>query len=194
MDTNLKNSPVQPNVASVQPNDFPEDTSPAFSQEEVDAFYEENREMIDYITETVIQNHPDIQRANEVLSSQQQHDCVATAMEEFASEFPDSGISSINDFEKLDDPDKFKSLVENGLSFSDAYKLVNFESLVNAKKSGKGNSPALNQALKGHIKTSGSFDKVSDTPVPSDVLELYKSLCKGWSDEKIKKHFTSSKK
>ncbi len=161
-----------------------------FAQEDVDRFYTENQPMVDFIVGAVIENHPDIQAAREQLKTQRDHDCLNAAMEEFLAEFPDEGIKAPEDFMQLENADMFIKLIERGLNFNDAYKLLSYEK---QNKRGRGLDPSLKKATKGHIKTSGGFDKGSDKPIPSEVLEMYKSLCKGWSEEKIKKHYLGSK-
>lgn len=152
------------------------------SVEELMAFYRANKVYVDLIVQNAIANNPQMKQMREQMEFEKQ-------LKEFSEEFPDSGMRSPEDFLNAENAKQFLSYIGKGLSLVQAYKLSNFQTLMeNAGKRGKKAGMEQVQS-KSHMKaTAGSMAGTSGS-IPEDVKELYHALLGDWSDSQIAKHY-----
>ncbi len=105
------------------------------------------------------------------------------------SEF-DPAIQSIQDLPKMQNYDKFRELVQRGNTFIDAYKLANFDAIM--QNSVQKNEQATRNRLYGkmHMDPLGSRGAIGDS-VPRDVLDRYRSMLPDSSYSEIQKHYNN---
>ena len=105
------------------------------------------------------------------------------------SEF-DPTIQSIQDLPKMQNYDQFRELVQRGNTFIDAYKLANFDSII--QNSVQKNEQATRTRLYGkmHMDPLGSRGAIGDS-VPRDVLDRYRSMLPDSSYSEIQKHYNN---
>ena len=100
----------------------------------------------------------------------------------------DLKLKSIDDIEKLDNSEEIIKLVKAGVSIKKAYETANLDSLMNNQVD-KVRQATINQASGfNHIKTNGT-EPGSIKKVPQDVIDAYKKMVPGISNEEIQKHY-----
>lgn len=134
----------------------------------------------------IISNNPTIRQAQEIIQSSQRAEGERLLQEDFAKiKELDSSLKSISDIPNLE---VISDYVNKGLSLFDAYRLVNFDSLVGNVKAGARQS-AINQ-LKGKSHMTG-IDSLSGSDdgeeVPAAELAMYKEIYPDKSVSDIRK-------
>lgn len=78
----------------------------------------------------------------------------------------DPEIKSIDDLRKMADYDRFRSLVVNNkLSYIDAFKLLRYEQLTTGREAGAARQAAFNAASKAHLRRSDGANDGADGEV-----------------------------
>ena len=100
----------------------------------------------------------------------------------------DPSIKSIADFSKMENYDEFYGYVQKGLTFSQAFKLANYDKLTQqTAKAAK--RAALNAAQgKEHLSATSQRGAGSVT-VPADIKATYREFNPGMTDAEIEKHY-----
>lgn len=153
------------------------------SVEELMAFYRTNQAYVDLIVQNAAANNPQTRALRQQVEFNRQ-------MEDFISEFPDSSLRSPEDFLALDNASEFLSYVGRGLSLAQAYKLCNYDALLE-RAGASGKKAGIEQAKsKSRMKSSSANMTGVSGAVPEDVKEFYHALLGDWSDSQIAKHYS----
>lgn len=100
----------------------------------------------------------------------------------------DSSIQSIEDFPKMENYQQFYALVKRGNTFTDAYKLANFDRLT-SQNAQQAKQAALNQVnSKSHLDRTTTRGAGAVT-VPADVIAEYKALNPTATNAEIQAHY-----
>ena len=152
------------------------------SVQELMAFYQANKVYVDLIVQNAIENNPQMKEMKQQMECNRQ-------MKEFSAEFPESGMHAPEDFLKAENADQFLSYINKGLSLAQAYKLCNFDALLeNAGQ--RGRKAGMEQVQsKAHMKATAGNAASAGGSIPEDVKELYHALLGDWSDSQIAKHY-----
>lgn len=85
----------------------------------------------------------------------------------------DPAIKSIDDLRKMADYDKFRSLVVNNrLSYLDAFRLLRYEQLTTGREAGAARQAAFNAASKAHLQRSDGAGEGADSEVTVTDADL----------------------
>lgn len=103
----------------------------------------------------------------------------------------DPSIKSVQDLTKMENYDAFRTAVEKTHSFIDAYKLVNYERLMNQAMQRAQQQTAVNQAGKAHMNVTRSAQGAADVAVPEDVKAEYRIFMPDATDAEIAKHYNA---
>lgn len=110
----------------------------------------------------------------------------------------DGGVNGLEDILRLETGGAFREAVRRGHSFLDAFKLANFDRLQQRRQAEAAQRAAQaarnNAASKEHLKASAGKSGGSATPVPGDVMEVYRLLMPGASEAAIMEHYNKSLK
>lgn len=106
----------------------------------------------------------------------------------------DPAIKSIDDLAKMENYDAFYALVKKGNSLADAYRLANFDKLV--ERSGAAErQKVINQAAgKQHMTTVASSQASGLDAVPPETREIYRTMFPDMNDTEIAKEFAKYSK
>lgn len=152
------------------------------SPNELMAFYQANKLYVDLIVQNALENNPQMKQM-------QQQAVFTEQFQEFMNEFPDSGFTGPEDFVKQENAQQFLEYIKMGLSIAQAYKLCNFQKLVeNAGRKGKKSGMEQVQS-KAHLKSTGGNGAAAGGSVPEDVKDFYHALLEDWSESDIAKHY-----
>lgn len=100
----------------------------------------------------------------------------------------DPTIQSIEDLPKMENYKQFYDLVKRGNTFTDAFKLVNFDRLT-SRATGQAKQAALNQVnSKSHLDRTTTRGAGAVT-VPADVIAEYKALNPSATNAEIQAHW-----
>lgn len=104
----------------------------------------------------------------------------------------DGSVNGLEDILKLETAPAFRDAVRRGHSFLDAFKLANFDRLQQQRQAEAARRSAQaarnNAASKEHLKASNSKGGGS-TPVPGDVMEMYRMMMPGATEAEITAHY-----
>lgn len=104
----------------------------------------------------------------------------------------DGSVNGLEDILKLETGPAFRDAVRRGHSFLDAFKLANFDRLQQQRQAEAAHRAAQaarnSAASKEHLKASTSKGSGS-TPVPGDVMEMYRMMMPGASEADILAHY-----
>ena len=139
----------------------------------------------------------DALNAHPVFKAMQQaemNNIVDQQLREFKAEYPDAGVSSVEDFAKLPHYDKFYDYVSKGLTYQEAYELSHRAEL-NTKRTAAAKQSVRNAANgKSHLQAeTGKGALESPVEAPADVRDMYRQML-GWDDAKINKHYAKLNK
>lgn len=143
--------------------------------------------------ENAVANNPAVREAQEVLANARRVEASRTLENEFAEiQKYDANVKSFDDIPNIG---IITSMVENGYRLLDAYKLVNFESIMQASKTGA-KQGAINQ-IKGKSHLTGVDSLAQDnsaSEIPADVYKAYKEIYPDKSGAELKKLYNSTMK
>lgn len=104
----------------------------------------------------------------------------------------DGSVNGLEDILKLETGPAFRDAVRRGHSFLDAFKLANFDRLQQQRQAEAARRAAQaarnNAASKEHLKSSAAKGSGS-TPVPGDVMEMYRVMMPGATEAEITAHY-----
>lgn len=86
-------------------------------------------EDIKSLLEDLKKDDPDFQELSRLRKEANANKAIA----DFSAEFPDAGVTSLDDLDKLPNIDKVTEYVSRGMSLNEAYKLANYNDLVSGK-------------------------------------------------------------
>lgn len=140
------------------------------------------------LIDEAVRNSPMVQEANKVIEEQKKAEgnkIIVAEIEKIHQVDPD--INTFEDIVNMENREQFDDLVLNrGYSMSDAYKIVNYDKLVE-KSSAKSKQEVLNNiGSKAHMKTI-SGNAGGDINVPTDILNQYRAY--GFSDSEAAKYY-----
>lgn len=131
--------------------------------------------------QTIIKNTPEVRAAAEASqefkaaadrAKLEKAKLVAEAEIQEISKY-DPAIKSIDDLRKMADYDKFRSLVVNNrLSYLDAFRLLRYEQLTTGREAGAAKQAALNAASKAHLQRSDGAGEGADSEVTVTDADL----------------------
>ena len=101
----------------------------------------------------------------------------------------DPEIKSIDDLSKMENYDTFYALVKKGNSFADAYRLANFDKLVERSNAAEKQRVLNASAGKQHMTTVSSSQSSGLDAVPPETREIYRTMFPDMNDEQIAKEF-----
>lgn len=150
---------------------------------------------------TAIANNPTVKAAQELVTQkneqlkQQQN---AAAQQKIAEEIAeihkmDPNINSAADLLNMPNAKEFYGYVQKGLSFIDAYTLVNKDAVVNAAAEAARNSAMQNQRGKNHLAATGNSRGAGAMTVPSEELKMFKLFNPNATPEQIQAYYNKSK-
>lgn len=133
------------------------------------------------------------QEENSKLSQDIQHQ-----IEEINKLDPSLNLQSPKDFTKMENYGEFYQFVKRGLNFLDAYKLLNFDRLVNGKAQQQAEAAkqqALNNARgKDHLQGTKSQGKGSTANIPADELKVFRAIMPRATDKEIQEYWARNHK
>lgn len=145
------------------------------------------------LIENAVANNPMIREAQMVLESNRAQQAERALESEFLEiQKLDPSITS---YAEIPNVDEVISMVQRGARLIDAYKIVNFDSLMNARSAGAKQS-AINQ-IKGKSHLVGVDSLAQDTSseeIPADVYKAYKEIYPDKSGAELKKLYNSTLK
>ena len=101
----------------------------------------------------------------------------------------DPEIKSIDDLSKMENYDAFYALVKKGNSFADAYRLANFDKLVERSNAAEKQRVLNASAGKQHMTTVSSSQSSGLDAVPPETRDIYRTMFPDMNDEQIAKEF-----
>lgn len=101
----------------------------------------------------------------------------------------DPEIRTIDDLSKMENYDAFYALVKKGNSFADAYRLANFDKLVERSNAAEKQRVLNASAGKQHMTTVSSSQSSGLDAVPPETREIYRTMFPDMNDEQIAKEF-----
>lgn len=143
----------------------------------------------------LIESNPIIKQA-ELVTKQAQRERGQIQLNEQIKEISklDPEIKTLEDIMKLPNRDKIDELViNNGYSLVDAYKVVNFDKLIENKATVVKQQTINSVKGKSHL-TPAAGTGGDDVQVPRDVYQMYKDLNPNVTDEEIRKHYAKNRK
>lgn len=143
--------------------------------------------------DNAIANNPMVREAQMVIANTRRAEATRALESEFA--MIQQLDPSITSFENIPNIDVITNMVESGYRLVDAYKLVNFESIMQANKAGA-KQGAINQIKgKSHMVGLDSLAQSNDaSEIPTDVLKAYKEIYPDKSSAELKKLYNSTMK
>jgi len=109
----------------------------------------------------------------------------------------DGSVNGLEDILRMETGGAFQDAVRRGHSFLDAFKLANFDRLrsrAETEAAARAAQAARNSARsKEHLKASSPKGNGS-TPVPGDVMEIYRLMMPGASEADIQSHYNRTLK
>jgi len=140
------------------------------------------------LVQRAVEQNPVIREAAEQRDKAQIHN----SFDEFARDFPDSGIDTMADFLKMPNFEEFYGYIDRGLTLSEAYMLVNRESITN-RKAAAAKQAALNAVYgKAHMRSTAGGGEADEVVVPRDTYRSYRQMMPEWTDRQIREHYKQS--
>ena len=144
-----------------------------------------------------VQELPEVRQAQEATRQAQE----AQAQQRIAAEIAeiaklDPEVKSLGDLAKMEDYPKLYRMVERGLSLSEAYKLLRFDTIRQtdrAQGTAVQRQAAINAAGKSHL-TGSKPRGAGAVPVPADVKAQYRMFMPDATDAEIAAHYNRSRK
>lgn len=143
--------------------------------------------------DNAVANSPMVREAQAILMQSRRENAERTLQSEFAE--IQKFDSSITSFDTIPNIEIITQMVEHGYNLVDAYKLVNFESLMQRKVAGA-KQGAINQIKgKSHMVGVDSIAQENDSSeIPTDVLKMYKEIYPDKSSAELKKLYKQTSK
>ena len=105
----------------------------------------------------------------------------------------DPTIKTIEDLTKMDNYDAFYGLVKRGLTFTEAFKLANYDT-IQEKRATAQKQAAINAAKSKDHLTGTSSRGQGAVSVPADIKEQYRIFMPNATDAEISAHYNKSLK
>ena len=150
----------------------------------------------------IIDGHPVVQKAQQLLDQQQAADKARQDAEDKAridSELAriselDPSIKSVNDFLTMPKADVFREYVRRGYSFEDAFRLTHWERLQQQQIEAAKQQALNNTRSKEHLQTVGNSRSEGMVEVPADVLSFYRAINPHATEAEIQAHYNKNRK
>ena len=141
------------------------------------------------LLDELIAKNPIVQKAQEVLASQEQKNKEVFIKEQITEiNKLDNNIKTLDDLVKLDRYEDFSKKVEKGYDLIDAYKTTYFDKIKTNEVESVKQNVLNNLGSKGHLKTATGKGG-NDVFVPDEVMAMYKKNMPNMSDNEIRKHY-----
>lgn len=145
----------------------------------------------------VVEKHPAIQQAQELLEQQkrqqkaQQEAAEKARIDGELAEIAklDPSIKGVADLLNMPTAAQFKDYVSKGYSFIDAFKLSNMERITAAKTEAVKQEAMNNARGKDHLRASGNARGSGAASVPPGQMEMFRRMNPGKSDAEILKFY-----
>ena len=137
----------------------------------------------------LISKNPDVIKAKSIIEQEEKREYdehIANEIEKINKY--DSTIKSLDDISKLDNCNEIIDKLNKGYSLYDAYLISNFDKITENTEENTKYNTLRNIDSKNHMKTTTGSGG-NHVNIPQDVLDMYRKNLKGWSDEKIRKHY-----
>jgi len=143
--------------------------------------------------DNAVANNPMVREAQAVLERSRRENAQRTLEAEFSEiQKFDPNITS---FDTIPNIDVITNMVEHGYNLVDAYKLVNFDSLMQKKVAGAKQGAINSIKGKSHMVGVDSLAQDNDsTEIPTDVYKMYKEIYPDKSSAELKKLYTKTSK
>lgn len=147
----------------------------------------------------VVSQHPVVQQAQQILTqsqaqqqAQQQMADRARIDQELAeiNKF-DPTIKTVADLLNMPTSSQFKTYVGKGLSFLEAFKLSNMESITAAQTQAVKQEAMNNARGKDHLKATGNTRGSGAASVPPQQMAIFRQMNPGASDAEIQKFYNN---
>lgn len=143
----------------------------------------------------LIGEHPSVKQAQEVVQQAQnarKEQEAAAAKARIDDELAqiaklDPAITDIHSLLNMPTAAQFKSYVDKGYSFLDAFKLANMDTLSEAKAQRARESAQLNSRSKSHLVATGNARGAGNAPVPEAQMAMYRRMLPKATDAEIRK-------
>lgn len=141
------------------------------------------------LVEKMLQEHP----AFKEIEAEKIKTRADAAINDLNKAFPDLNVKTVEDVQNLPNFQEIYNLCNSGYTLVNAYKVANFDTLVN-KTSAAAKQQALNQINgKSHVKPNGQGADINSGPMPDDeTLRMYRRMNPGKSDEFYIAHYRKS--
>lgn len=150
----------------------------------------------------MIEEHPAVQKANEIQHQQEQQErqqAQAEARARIDNEIAEIGkldptIKTTGDLLKMPRAKEFYGYVQKGYSFLDSYRLAHFEEITQRNTEAARQQAQAAARSKEHLTVVGNARNTGAATVPGDQMQLYRMLNPGASEADIQKHFNNYQK
>lgn len=150
----------------------------------------------------LMDNHPVIQQAQQMLDQQQAADKVRQESEDKArmdAELAritalDPSIKSFADLLTMPKADVFRTYVNKGYSFEDSFRLTHYDRLQQQQVEAAKQQALNNARSKDHLQAVGSGRGEGMVDVPADVLSFYRAINPRATDAEIQAHYNKNRK
>lgn len=150
----------------------------------------------------MIEDHPMVQKANEMRQqqeTQQSQQTQAEAKARIDSELAEIGkldptIKTTGDLLKMPKAKEFYDYVQKGYSFLDSYRLAHFEEITQRNAEAARQQAQTAARGKEHLTVVGNSRNTGASTVPAAEMQLYRMLNPGVSEADIQKHFNKYQK
>lgn len=143
--------------------------------------------------EKAINESPAIKEAKKIIEKNKQDNQQQLIQEEIRQiNEIDPSIKDVSDFIKMDNYDEFEKLVKKGHTLVDAYKLTNFDKLVQRKVDKKEHDDMVKKNSTSHQKEGKSSGLEPET-IDAVSLNIFRSFYPNLSDADILKKYLATK-
>ena len=156
------------------------------------------RESLDQL----IEEHPMVQKANEIQRQQEQaqnQQAQAEARARINAELEEIGrmdptIKTVQDLTTMPKAKEFYAYVQKGYSFLDSYKLSHLDEITQRNAQAARQQAQSAARGKEHLTITGNTRTGGAATVPAEEMQLYRMLNPGVSEADIQKHFNKYQK
>ena len=138
----------------------------------------------------LVQSNPAVVEANRIMQEQRQAEgkrLLETQVQEICKLDPD--IKNFADLMNSENFAQINTMVQNGYSLTDAYKIANFGKITQRKQAAA-TQRAINQVSgKSHLKQTGAAGAGDTVVVPAEVLSMYQEMMPEASMAEIRAHY-----
>lgn len=106
----------------------------------------------------------------------------------------DPSIQTVADLLNMPNAKEFRQLVNQGKTFLEAYKLLNFDSIVSAKAEAAKQQAMANNRGKDHLQGTGNSRGSGAATVPKADMEMYRLLNPNATEAEIQAHYNKYRK